>query len=147
MGGRTLRLRVKLSMAIGAAALAMSGIAITPATAADVGEQAYSCNVTQSGSGTDNRKYYAGYYSGETIQPSSTSVSAAGTEAQCLLKHKGYSPGTVDGIFGSNSQTAAKKFQARVNELCGEKVLDVDGEVGPKTWPYLRQVFVCWEQD
>ncbi|MFG2515055.1 peptidoglycan-binding protein [Streptomyces sp. NPDC048584] len=140
---------MKLNMALGAAALAMSGMAITPATAADASIQAYSCNVTEKSPGNDidDIKYYAGHYSGETIQPSSTSVSAAGAEAQCLLKHKGYNPGTVDGIFGSNSQRAAKNFQASVNELCGERVLDVDGKVGPRTWPYLRQVFVCWEQD
>jgi peptidoglycan hydrolase-like protein with peptidoglycan-binding domain len=142
-----LRFRVKLSVAIGAAALALSGIPITPAAAADVSAQAYSCNITESGSGTDNRKYYAGYYSGETVQPSSTSVSAAGKEAQCILKYKGYSPGTIDGIFGSNSQAAAKKFQARVNELCGRQVLAVDGNVGPATWPYLRQVYVCWDEN
>ncbi|MEE1943400.1 peptidoglycan-binding domain-containing protein [Streptomyces sp. TRM 70361] len=138
---------MKLGMAVGATALTLSGLSVIPAAAADVSVQAYSCNATWTSEGTDDSKYYAGYYSGETVQPSSTSVSAAGKEAQCILKHKGYSPGTVDGIFGSNSQVAAKKFQARVNELCGRRVLAVDGKVGPATWPYLRQVYICWDEN
>ncbi|GAB2804835.1 peptidoglycan-binding domain-containing protein [Streptomyces daliensis] len=143
-----MRFRVKLSMAAGVAALALSGVSAAPAAAADMSVQAYSCNITESNGPTiEDSKYHAGYYSGETVQPSSTSVSAAGKEAQCLLKYKGYSPGTVDGIFGSNSQSATKKFQTRVNELCKRKVLDVDGKVGPATWPYLRQVYVCWDEN
>ncbi|MEU5327870.1 peptidoglycan-binding domain-containing protein [Streptomyces parvus] len=142
-----MRFRVRLVLGISATALALSGVPALPAAAAEVGAQAYSCKVTTSGSGTDHSKYYANYYGGETVQPSSTAVSAAGKEAQCILKYKGYSPGTVDGIFGGNSQTAAKKFQAGVNELCGRKVLAVDGKVGPATWPYLRQVYVCWDEN
>ncbi|MFC9269077.1 peptidoglycan-binding domain-containing protein [Streptomyces zhihengii] len=126
------------------ATLCLSVLSAAPATAAEFGAQAtYACNVTNTGSAPGD-KYYAGYYSGNTVQPSSTSVSAAGKEAQCLLKHQGYSPGTVDGIFGSNSQAAAKRFQARVNELCGRRVLDVDGKVGPATWPHLRDVYKCY---
>ncbi|CAL9278738.1 peptidoglycan-binding domain-containing protein [Streptomyces sp. SudanB52_2052] len=133
----------KLGVALGAAALCLSGLSASSAAAAELGAQAYVCNVTDTGNAPGD-KYYAGYYSGNTVQPSSSSVSAAGKEAQCLLEYKGYDVGIVDGIFGSKSQAAAKKFQTRVNELCGRKVLDVDGLVGPKTWPYLRDVYVCW---
>ncbi|MFE7276908.1 peptidoglycan-binding protein [Streptomyces sp. NPDC057623] len=121
----------------------MSGLAATSATAAELGTQAYACNVTDTGSAPGD-KYYAGYYSGNTVQPSSSSVSASGKEAQCLLEYKGYELGTVDGIFGSNSKAAAKRFQTRVNELCGSGTLVVDGLIGPKTWPYLRDVYLCW---
>ncbi|GAB2825400.1 hypothetical protein GCM10027091_65250 [Streptomyces daliensis] len=133
---------MKLSMVLGAAALALTGVSVTPAAGADVSVQAYSCDITTVRVG-DGFQYRAGYYNGVTVQPSTTSVSAAGKEAQCILKHKGFSPGTVDGVFGSNSQTAAKKFQARVNVLCQKEVLDVDGKIGPATWPYLRELFVC----
>ncbi|MFF7791247.1 peptidoglycan-binding protein [Streptomyces sp. NPDC007991] len=139
-----MQFRARIAVAVGMATLCLSGLSAVPATAAELGTQAtYACNVTSTGTAPGD-KYYAGYYSGNTVQPSSTSVSAAGKEAQCLLKYLGYSPGTVDGIFGSDSQAAAKKFQARINELCGKKVLDVDGKVGPKTWPHLRDVYKCW---
>ena len=138
-----MRFGTKLGVAFGAATLCLSGLSATSATAGELGTQAYACNVTDTGSAPGD-KYYAGYYSGNTVQPSSTSVSAAGKEAQCLLKYKGYNPGIIDGIFGENSKAAAKKFQTRVNELCDRKVLDVDGLVGAKTWPYLRDVYLCW---
>jgi hypothetical protein len=126
---------------IGTALLAPAGpAAAAPPPAATAGIQAYSCDVTTTGD-----KLYAGYYSGESVTPSSTAVTAAGKEAQCLLRKRGFDPGTLDGIFGSNSQTAAKKFQLYVNGRCGRAVLDVDGKVGPRTWPYLRQVAFCFE--
>jgi hypothetical protein len=50
--------------------------------------------------------------------------------AQCLLKAAGYDPGAPDGVFGSNTTTAAKNFQAG-------KGLTADGVVGPKTWTAL----------
>lgn len=98
----------------------------------DFSAKAYPCNITHTGG-----KHYAGYYSGVTVQPSSSSVTQAGKEAQCLLKYLGYNPGTVDGIFGKNSQEAAKDFQRKANSVCNAG-LSVDGKVGPKTWPYLR---------
>jgi hypothetical protein len=135
-----LRRGTKLAAVIGTVLLTPAGLAVAPAEAAVAGIQAYSCNVTVTG-----EKLYAGYYSGVSVTPSSTSVTAAGKEAQCLLQKRGFDPGTVDGIFGSNSQTAAKKFQHYVNGRCGRTVLDVDGKVGPRTWPYLRQVVICFE--
>lgn len=139
-----MRFGMKLGVVLGAGMLCLSGLAATSATAAELGAQAYACNVTDTGSAPGD-KYYAGYYSGNTVQPSSSSVSAAGKEAQCLLKYKGYDPGTVDGIFGSNSKAAAKRFQTRVNELCGSGTLAVDGLIGSKTWPHLRDVYLCWK--
>ncbi|MGC9541702.1 peptidoglycan-binding protein [Streptomyces sp. UG1] len=53
-------------------------------------------------------------------------------EAQCLLRRAGISPGTVDGIFGPNTQRAVKQVQQR------EKLV-VDGIVGPHTWKVLRR--------
>jgi hypothetical protein len=79
----------------------------------------------------------AGNYNGTTVQPSSTQVTSAGKEAQCLLQYYGFNPGTVDGIFGSKSQAAAKRAQQNANNKCNAGLV-VDGLVGPKTWPYLR---------
>lgn len=49
---------------------------------------------------------------------------------QKKLKELGYYTGSVDGIFGSNTQKAVKAFQRN----CG---LTVDGIAGPKTLLYL----------
>ncbi|WP_406441721.1 peptidoglycan-binding protein [Streptomyces sp. NBC_00631] len=105
-----------------------AGTEATAATAATV----YTCNVT-GGFGP----LTAGYYSGGTVIPSTTQVTAAGKEAQCLLKFRGFDPGTVDGIFGPKSQAAARAFQHATNDVC-QTTLDEDGSVGPKTWPWLR---------
>jgi hypothetical protein len=83
---------------------------------------------------------FAGHYTGNTIQPSSTGVTAAGIEAQCPLARSGFSPGTIDGIFGPNSQAAAKKPQALVDQARPDPRITVDGLVGPQTWSILRCV-------
>ncbi|MFD4603530.1 peptidoglycan-binding protein [Streptomyces sp. NPDC058464] len=132
--GPTTRRRASLALA---AAVLLGGTLAgqfavgTEATAA-VPATVYACNVT-GGFGP----LTAGYYSGSTAIPSTSQVTAAGKEAQCLLKYRGYDPGTVDGIFGSKSQAAARAFQHDINDLC-EAALKEDGSVGPKTWPWLR---------
>ncbi|MFF4133052.1 peptidoglycan-binding protein [Streptomyces mirabilis] len=80
---------------------------------------------------------YAAHYSGTTVRPSSTGMSSAGIEAQCLLDLAGFSPGTIDGVLGTKSQAAAADFQRLANEYDGV-TLTVDGKVGPKAWPLLR---------
>ncbi|MFF7596914.1 peptidoglycan-binding domain-containing protein [Streptomyces mirabilis] len=80
---------------------------------------------------------YAGHYSGTTVRPSSTGVSSTGIEAQCLLDPAGFSPGTIDGVFGTKSQAAATDFQRLANKYYGV-TLTVDGKGGPKTWPVPR---------
>jgi len=120
--------------AVGVTAVMLgSALVVAPATTAFA---AYSCTIDISGS---TNYMYAGYYAGTTVQPSSSSVSSAGIEAQCLLRARGYNPGTVDGVFGSNSQDAAKAFQRRMNSAYSAG-LTVDGKVGPRTWPYLRDL-------
>lgn len=49
---------------------------------------------------------------------------------QYLLNEGGYNAGTVDGIFGANTQTAVKAFQTASG-------LSVDGIVGKNTWAKL----------
>jgi peptidoglycan hydrolase-like protein with peptidoglycan-binding domain len=115
-----------------AAAIALgSGLATVPATAALA---AYTCNLT-------NRSgyWYAGYYTGVTVEPSTSSVSNAGIEAQCLLRKYGYNPGTIDGIFGSNSRAAARNFQEDMNDNFGAGLRE-DGIIGRNSWPHLRSM-------
>lgn len=47
-------------------------------------------------------------------------------QIQTRLKELGYNPGTIDGIYGTNTQNAVKAFQR-------DKGLSVDGIAGPKT--------------
>ena len=58
-----------------------------------------------------------------------TSPNMTGTDIrswQRLLADRGYSPGTVDGSYGSNSASACRKFQTA-------KGLASDGVIGPAT--------------
>ena len=48
------------------------------------------------------------------------------TQIQTLLKNQGYYFGSVDGIYGSRTETAIKKFQSRWG-------LNVDGKCGTQT--------------
>ncbi|MER6346546.1 peptidoglycan-binding domain-containing protein [Streptomyces sp. NPDC001595] len=121
------------------ASAALVGGTATGAVAAGTGAQAaaaYPCDVNMSSTG----RLTAGYYSGDTVVPSTTQVTAAGKEAQCLLQYQGYNPGTIDGVFGSRSQSAARLFQSTVNGAC-KAGLAVDGKIGPKSWPYLRRLY------
>ncbi|WP_424849350.1 peptidoglycan-binding domain-containing protein [Streptomyces sp. SAI-129] len=97
----------KRTIATGIASLVvLSGAVISGADTARAAT--YSCNIRVDDWGWVT----AGHYSGTTVQPSSASVTAAGKEAQCLLKYHGYDPGTVDGIFGSKSQAAREEGPA-----------------------------------
>ncbi|NJQ02038.1 peptidoglycan-binding domain-containing protein [Streptomyces zingiberis] len=109
----------------------------TTATTAGTTAQAYSCRYSVS-----EPYAYAGHYSGTTVVPGSTVVTTAGIEAQCLLKRAGFDPGTIDGVFGSNSRAAAKRFQTMMNTTYGYQ-LATDGIVGSATWPALR-TYVCY---
>lgn len=86
----------------------------------------YTCHFTQ----TDHR-WYAGH---STTQTAIVQQGMAGTtvaEVQCLLQHAGFSPGTIDGIYGDLTQRAVKREQAKHG-------LVADGVVGPHTWGALR---------
>ncbi|MDX3803382.1 peptidoglycan-binding domain-containing protein [Streptomyces sp. AK04-3B] len=124
---------IRKRIALATAALALgSGFAVPPAAAASAAT--YTCHYSTSG-----EYAYAGYYSGTTVQPSSTVVTNSGIEAQCLLRRSGFNPGTIDGVFGSNSKAAAKNMQAGLNECC-HAGLDEDGKIGRESWPWLRRL-------
>jgi Putative peptidoglycan binding domain len=132
------------AMAI-APVLALAGVVAVPAVPVDA---AFACHYSdQTGNLHSNSEpggnfslqgqEFASYYSGYTVIPSTTGVSAAGIEAQCLLLHAGFNPGTIDGVFGPNSQSAARSFQSFVNNNFHANI-SVDGLPGPQTWPFLR---------
>jgi murein L,D-transpeptidase YcbB/YkuD len=52
-------------------------------------------------------------------------------EAQCLLERAGFSPGGIDGVYGSRTEWAVRQEQRQAK-------LVVDGIVGPHTWAALR---------
>ncbi|MFE4802062.1 peptidoglycan-binding protein [Streptomyces sp. NPDC056708] len=133
-GGHVI-MRKRLAIVLTAAALTAGGIALAPAAqAAPASAQAYTCHYSWNAA---HNMRYAGYYSGVTIVPSTVSVSNAGIEAQCLLKIMGYKFGTVDGVFGPNSQAAMKQFQRDLKTFHGVSVR-VDGLPGPESWPWIR---------
>lgn len=53
--------------------------------------------------------------------------------------------GADDGVFGTTTVAAVKKFQQRVNELQGFNVLSVSGSVDPTTMAYLNYYVSWWE--
>ena len=55
-------------------------------------------------------------------------------QIQCLLTYLGYSPGTIDGADGRNTQGAIRVFQADYG-------LTVDGLVGKLTWNKIYEVY------
>lgn len=50
---------------------------------------------------------------------------------QTMVNAVGYSPGTIDGQYGNNTQTAIAKYQS-------SQSLSSDGIVGPNTWSSLQ---------
>lgn len=60
------------------------------------------------------------------------------TTLQTALSRAGYSPGTIDGVFGTRTETAVKNFQRAMG-------LTVDGIVGRRTWaalePYMQPYY------
>jgi hypothetical protein len=141
----TMRIFTKARVMAGAGAVAMS-VLLTPAAATAAPEEAPPQRVAAVDAGvlatcnysTVNGQGFAGHYSGVTQEPSTTRVTSAGLEAQCLLVRYGdYDPGPIDGVFGPRSQAATRAFQAEMNAAFGAG-LSVDGMVGSQTWPWLR---------
>ncbi|MDT0319544.1 peptidoglycan-binding domain-containing protein [Streptomyces millisiae] len=144
-GPRPPRTARRKRVVLAATALALAGTLALPASGAaaagEVGAAAYSCANAE----FDNGRWYYGYYSGMTAIPSTTGVTSSGIEAQCSLRRASadlgrsdMNPGTVDGIFGSNSQNAMRALQRWVNSTFGSGTVGVDGLPGPESWPYLR---------
>jgi len=83
---------------------------------------------------------FAGHHSGITVQPLTNAVSAAGIEAQCLLALAGFSPGTIDGVFGPTPRRRRRTSSDLSTAPPRTQGSAVDGVVVPQTWPWLRCV-------
>ncbi len=60
-----------------------------------------------------------------TLQPGSTGEAVR--ELQIALQETGNDPGSIDGVFGPQTEAAVKAFQT-------QRGITVDGVVGPITW-------------
>jgi g-D-glutamyl-meso-diaminopimelate peptidase len=72
--------------------------------------------------------------SGSTPLLKKGSKGEAVTRLQQGLQQLGHDPGTIDGIFGRNTERAVRDFQTNNG-------LTADGVVGPKTWTALEEAF------
>ncbi|MCQ4079772.1 peptidoglycan-binding protein [Streptomyces sp. RB6PN25] len=118
-----------VSAALGAAVAALILRPAGPArpTAAVAHPVSYACTYLRRGG-----QWYAG---NSTTLTDQLEVDISGpdvAELQCLLQHAGISPGGVDGNFGPLTEAAVIQAQKRYH-------LDIDGQVGPKTWAALRR--------
>ncbi|MFF4758959.1 helix-turn-helix domain-containing protein [Streptomyces sp. NPDC001292] len=87
----------------------------------------YSCSVRRDKDGL----LYAGYSNTRTELIGMGSVQWPVVEAQCLLRHHGFSPGLADGAFGSGTERAVERLQRDAHIV-------VDGVIGEDTWGALR---------
>lgn len=76
-------------------------------------------------------RWYAGYSTTQRTVVAYGQMSPEVVEVQCLLRRAGFSPGTVDGIYGPMTLRAVKRFQAAED-------LTADGVIGPISWRALR---------
>ncbi len=76
--------------------------------------------------------WYAGNSTTRTDQLEVDKSGPEVAELQCLLQHAGFSPGGVDGNFGPLTEAAVIAAQKAYH-------LDIDGQVGPRTWAALRR--------
>ncbi|MGW7527057.1 helix-turn-helix domain-containing protein [Streptomyces sp. NPDC054783] len=88
----------------------------------------YPCKVHRAEDGL----LYAGYSKTRVDLIGMGSSQWSVVEAQCLLRHHGFSPGMADGAFGSRTERAVERLQDRAH-------LRVDGVVGEDTWGALRK--------
>jgi peptidoglycan hydrolase-like protein with peptidoglycan-binding domain len=119
-------MNVRKSLALAAVTVALgSGLALAPA--------AHAAAPAAASGGVSASVFGCSY---TTAQPTISygSTGSAVKQAQCLLKYWGYSPGAIDGDFGSNTRSAVISFQT---DICG---LKVDGIVGANTWRALSTV-------
>ncbi|MFB8177894.1 peptidoglycan-binding protein [Streptomyces sp. NPDC055966] len=75
--------------------------------------------------------WYAGNSTTRTQQLVVDTTGSDVAELQCLLQRAGITPGGIDGSFGPLTEAAVIRAQKKFG-------LDVDGQVGPRTWAALR---------
>ncbi|MEU2772743.1 peptidoglycan-binding protein [Streptomyces sp. NPDC007162] len=131
--------RTRLYLTAAASAVAGAAVAVavltavhsehptaSPRTAAVARPIDYACK--------DVRRHGSWYAGNSDTSSDTLEVDMSGPEVaelQCLLQRAGISPGGVDGNFGPLTESAVITAQKRYH-------LDVDGQVGPRTWAALR---------
>ncbi|MFJ9908285.1 peptidoglycan-binding protein [Streptomyces sp. NPDC101152] len=76
--------------------------------------------------------WYAGNSTTRTQQLVVDMTGSDVAELQCLLQRVDITPGGIDGSFGPLTEAAVIRAQKKYH-------LDVDGQVGPRTWAALRR--------
>jgi hypothetical protein len=81
--------------------------------------------------------WYAGYDNTWTTETHRGHIGNRVIEVQCLVIQLGYSvgPSGADGDFGPDTESGVRAVQ---RECFGAGSPEVDGRVGPHTWPCLR---------
>ncbi|MFE3048057.1 helix-turn-helix domain-containing protein [Streptomyces albidoflavus] len=77
-------------------------------------------------------RLYAGHSDTQDALLQQISTTWEVVEAQCLLEHRGYRIGGIDGAYGPATERAVKRLQDKEG-------LVVDGIMGPHTWEALRR--------
>ncbi|MER7783921.1 helix-turn-helix domain-containing protein [Streptomyces albidoflavus] len=77
-------------------------------------------------------RLYAGHSDTQDALLQQISTTWGVVEAQCLLEHRGYRIGGIDGAYGPATERAVKRLQ-------DAEGLVVDGIMGPHTWEALRR--------
>ncbi|MEY6566835.1 peptidoglycan-binding protein [Streptomyces albidoflavus] len=77
-------------------------------------------------------RLYAGHSDTQDALLQQISTTWDVVEAQCLLEHRGYRIGGIDGAYGPATERAVKRLQDKEG-------LVVDGIMGPHTWEALRR--------
>lgn len=82
---------------------------------------------------------------GETVDKNSSKTDIRAVQRK-LIALGLMKSGADDGVYGTTTTAAVKKFQQRVNQLQGFDVLDVTGTVDPLTMAFLNYYVEQWEQ-
>lgn len=132
-------MRIRLTPALGAAALAAGLLLAVPGGAAQAAQPSTVRPDVNSCSHNATIGWYCGYYSGTAETDEWSTDSAAVKEIQDLINQtqlyweNGGPVLAVDGSFGPQTKAAVEWVQSTYG-LCG----GVNGDVGPCTWSWLR---------
>jgi lysozyme family protein len=110
-----------------------------PATPPDSGEVEQSPKISPEGGAAVAPSTPPPPYPGHLVQVDMTGRDV--TAIQARLLELGINPSGVDGVFGEQTESAVKLFQARSVDRTGAP-LEIDGIVGQKTWATLFGVAV-----
>jgi lysozyme family protein len=107
---------------------------VVPATPHDSGEVAQAPKISPEGGAAIPPSTTPPDYPGHVVQLDMTGPDV--TNIQARLRALGIDPGGVDGVFGEQTKSSVKLFQARTVDETGGP-LEIDGIVGQKTWAAL----------